>query len=84
MALWGDNMCIAIPGEIISIDGFYATVDTMGFKSKVYIELLQKPREGDYVLIHAGCGIQKIDKNYFYYLEDMFKCMLDGDVKTNE
>ena len=72
-------MCIAIPAEIISIQGVYADVDIMGVESKVYIGLIENPKEGNFVLIHAGCAIQKIDERYFYYLEDTFRAMLDGD-----
>lgn len=79
VVLWGDKMCIAIPGQITFIDGNYADVDTMGVESTVYIGLIENPREGDFVLIHAGCAIQKIDERYFYYLEDTFRVMLDGD-----
>lgn len=72
-------MCIAIPGQVIFIDGEYADVDIMGIESKVYIGLIENLREGDFVLIHAGCAIQKIDERYFYYIEDMFRDILDGD-----
>lgn len=72
-------MCIAIPGQITFINGSYADVDTMGIESKVYIGLIENPAKGDFVLIHAGCAIQKIDEGFFYYLEDTFKAMLDED-----
>lgn len=72
-------MCIAIPGQINFVNGSYAEVDTMGIESKVYVGLIQNPTKGDFVLIHAGCAIQKIDERYFYYLEDTFRVMLDGD-----
>lgn len=72
-------MCIAIPGEIVSIDGAYAAVDIIGVESEIYIGLLESPRKGDLILIHTGCAIQKIDERYFYYLEDTFRHMLEGD-----
>lgn len=72
-------MCIAIPGEIVSIDGAYAEVDIMGVESNIYIDLLESPRKGDLVLIHAGCAIQKIDERYFYFLEDTYRGIVDGD-----
>ncbi|MEA4961262.1 HypC/HybG/HupF family hydrogenase formation chaperone [Lutispora sp.] len=72
-------MCIAIPGEIISVEGAYAAVDIMGLENCIYIGLLDNPRKGDLILIHAGCAIKKIDERYFYYLEDTFKHMLEGD-----
>nr|WP_307897270.1 HypC/HybG/HupF family hydrogenase formation chaperone [Clostridium botulinum] len=52
-------MCIAIPGEIISIDRDYAITNTMGVESEVNIKLIENPCINDYVLIHAGCAIEK-------------------------
>ncbi len=66
-------MCIAIPGKIISIDGHYAVTNTMGVKNKVNISLIENPYIDDYVLIHAGCAIEKIDYQYFSYLENTIK-----------
>ena len=75
----GDYMCIAIPGQITFINGSYADIDTMGIESKVYVGLIENPTKGDFVLIHAGCAIQKIDEEYFYYLENAFQAILDED-----
>lgn len=72
-------MCIAIPGEIVSIDGAYGVADIMGLKSEIYLGLLESPRKGDLILIHAGCAIKKIDERYHYYLEDVFSHLLEGD-----
>jgi len=63
------KMCIAIPGKIVSIDGDYAITNTMGVESEVNVKLIEKPSINDYVLIHAGCAIEKIDYEYFSYLE---------------
>ncbi|AUM95648.1 TPA: HypC/HybG/HupF family hydrogenase formation chaperone [Clostridium botulinum] len=66
-------MCIAIPGKIISIDRDYAITNTMGVESEVNIKLIEKPCINDYVLIHAGCAIEKIDYEYFSYLEHIIR-----------
>ncbi|MBW2506167.1 MAG: HypC/HybG/HupF family hydrogenase formation chaperone [Deltaproteobacteria bacterium] len=55
-------MCVAIPSKIISKDGLLATVEVYGARRKVNLMLL--PEEagiGDYVLVHAGFAIQKVD-----------------------
>ena len=67
------KMCIAIPGKIVSIDGDYAITNTMGVESEVNVKLIEKPSINDYVLIHAGCAIEKIDYEYFSYLEHTIK-----------
>ncbi len=56
-------MCLGIPGKILSIsdDGTQALLDTMGLKSTAGLESLDEARPGEYVMIHAGQAIQKID-----------------------
>lgn len=53
-------MCLAIPGEILKIDGNSAKVELGGAERKVRLDLLKNVNEGDYVLIHVGYAIQVI------------------------
>jgi len=56
-------MCIAIPSRIVAIADQMATVDVHGARREVSLMLL--PDEAaidDYVLVHAGFAIQKIDQ----------------------
>ncbi|OQY60653.1 MAG: hydrogenase assembly protein HypC [Desulfobacteraceae bacterium 4572_88] len=56
-------MCLAIPSKIIEIENdSIATIDVDGVTRKVSILLLDDPRVGDYVIVHAGFAIQKIDE----------------------
>lgn len=55
-------MCLAVPGKIINIDSdARATVDMMGVWREISLRLLPHAQTGDYVLVHAGFGIQVID-----------------------
>ncbi len=55
-------MCLAVPSKIIEIDGYAATVDVMGLRKKISLMLLpDEPKIGDYVLVHAGFAINKIE-----------------------
>lgn len=56
-------MCLAIPSQIISIENTRAVVDVGGARRDVSILLLPDAvNVGDYVLVHAGFAIQKIDE----------------------
>lgn len=55
-------MCLAIPMKIEKIEGDYACVSADRLKARVNIALLSRPRKGDYVLVHAGVAIEKIDR----------------------
>ena len=56
-------MCVAVPVEILSIDGTTAVVDMSGVHRKVSIYLTPEAKVGDYVLLHAGFAIQVMDIN---------------------
>lgn len=70
-------MCLAVPAKIVTIDGMHAWVETMGVRQKVNIRLINSPIPGDYILIHAGFAIEKIDKEYFGFLNKTFNKMLE-------
>ena len=60
-------MCLAIPGkivEIVDIDNHIAKVDVGGVKRNVNIGMLgsDEARVGDYVLIHVGFAMSKVDE----------------------
>jgi len=56
-------MCLAIPGKIISIDKktHHAKVSFNGMEKDVNIEVVDV-KKGDYVIVHAGFAIEKLDE----------------------
>lgn len=55
-------MCVAVPCRLVEIDGQNGTAEIGGATLKVRLDLLDQPRVGDYVLIHAGFAIQSMDE----------------------
>ena len=55
-------MCLAMPSKIVEIENNMATIDVDGVRRKVSLLLLEDPRVGEYVIVHAGFAIQKIDE----------------------
>ena len=55
-------MCLAIPSKIVEIENNMGTIDVDGVKGKVSLLLLDDPKVGDYVIVHAGFAIQRIDE----------------------
>lgn len=55
-------MCLSIPARIISIEGSEAVASLGGSEVKVALDLLDKAEPGDYVLIHTGFAIEKINE----------------------
>lgn len=54
-------MCLGIPGKIIEIKGDTATIDVAGTRKDASLRLMEKAAIGEYVIIHAGFAIEKVD-----------------------
>ncbi|MGF7478303.1 HypC/HybG/HupF family hydrogenase formation chaperone [Campylobacter concisus] len=59
-------MCLSIPSKVIEIDeNNVATVETLGVTRKVSLDLIsEEVNVGEYVLIHVGYAMQKIDTQF--------------------
>lgn len=55
-------MCLSIPAKIISLEGNYATVSVDGAIFRAGIRLIENPVVGEYILLHAGFAIQKLNE----------------------
>jgi hydrogenase expression/formation protein HypC len=60
-------MCLAIPGliERVDLEGVIprmADVDFGGIKKQVCIDFLPGIKPGEYVIVHVGFALEKIDK----------------------
>jgi len=57
------DMCLAVPAEVVEVhDGEMATVDADGARAKVSVQLIDDVSVGDFVLVHAGFAIEKVDQ----------------------
>jgi hydrogenase expression/formation protein HypC len=55
-------MCLAIPVKVVKVKGTLAEVDMSGVKRQADIRFLENIKPGDYILLHAGFAIEKINK----------------------
>jgi hydrogenase expression/formation protein HypC len=55
-------MCLAIPAEVISIKDDKAILDIGGAQREASLVLLDEVKVGDYVIVHAGFAIQRMDR----------------------
>lgn len=68
-------MCLAIPLKIVSIKGKMGIGELGGVKRKVSLILLDKVKVGEYVLLHAGFAISKIETKEAEELLQLFREM---------
>jgi len=69
-------MCLAIPGKVIEINEKEASavIEYFGVKKKIYTPLMdEKINLGDYLMVHAGYAIGKIDPQEALYTLKLFE-----------
>ena len=83
-------MCLSIPSKVVEIYADnYATVDTMGVKRKVTLDLIaEEVKVGDYVLIHVGFALNKISTEEalesLKAYEEIVAAMNNGEIDEEE
>ncbi|NLD72034.1 MAG: HypC/HybG/HupF family hydrogenase formation chaperone [Chloroflexi bacterium] len=55
-------MCLAVPVRILSIDGDQGVVEIGGMEHTISLLLTPEACVGDYVLLHTGFAIQRLDR----------------------
>ncbi len=69
-------MCIAVPLEVVEIRGGIALARYGNSTREVHLDLLEGVGTGDYVLVHAGFAIEKLDKQEAEKTLALFKELL--------
>jgi hydrogenase expression/formation protein HypC len=55
-------MCLAVPAQLVKCRGTQATADLHGNRVEISTLLVPESREGDWVLLHAGFAIQRLNE----------------------
>ncbi|MGA8178514.1 MAG: HypC/HybG/HupF family hydrogenase formation chaperone [Desulfobacterales bacterium] len=55
-------MCLAIPSKIVKIENNMATIDVDGVRREASLLMIENPKLGDYVIVHAGFAISKLNE----------------------
>jgi hydrogenase expression/formation protein HypC len=55
-------MCLAIPSKIVKIENGLGTIDVDGVQRSASLILVEDAAVGDYVIVHAGFALHKIDE----------------------
>ena len=62
-------MCLAIPLQLIEINGSTAVGEALGMKREIRVDFIPEPKLGDYVIVHAGFAIERLGEEQA--LEDL-------------
>jgi hydrogenase expression/formation protein HypC len=55
-------MCLAVPMKILKIEGEKGIVEIGGVQREVGLQLLKDVKVDEYIIVHAGFAIQKLDE----------------------
>jgi len=55
-------MCLAVPARILEVKGNKGIVDFGGIRREINLSLVDNVKVGDYVLVHVGFAIQKLER----------------------
>ena len=55
-------MCLAVPLRLIEINGKDAVGEAMGMRRAVRVDFIPEPKIGDYVMVHAGFAIERLEE----------------------
>lgn len=69
-------MCLAVPMKLLEIgsDG-KAMAEVDGIRHAVDVSLLETPRTGQFVIVHAGYAIETLDEDRAREILDLFSAM---------
>jgi hydrogenase expression/formation protein HypC len=70
-------MCLGIPGKVIEINKNVAKVEVGGLLRDISLDLCPEVSLGDYVLIHTGFAIQRLDEEYAKETLDLLRQMAE-------
>ena len=66
-------MCLAVPLKLVEVNADGSGIgDFDGTRYRVDLALLDSPAVGDYVIVHAGFAIEKLDEGEANSLLDLF------------
>jgi hydrogenase expression/formation protein HypC len=71
-------MCLSVPGKIVKIKKNMARVDVGGILRDISLDLCPEASIGQYVLIHAGFAIQKVDEEEAKETLDLLRKMAES------
>ncbi len=71
-------MCLGVPGKVLEIQKTIATVDVGGFLREISLDLCPDVSVGEYVLIHTGFAIQKVDEEEAKETFELLKKMAEA------
>lgn len=76
-------MCLAVPGKVLEIDSnsqpLMGKVSFGGIQKQICLEWLPDVKVGEYVIVHVGFAISKVDEKEALETLEMFRQIEESD-----
>jgi len=73
-------VCLGVPGKVIDVNGWTATVDFWGVRKEVLLNIVDEPvAPGDYILNHVGFAIRRIPPESVAETLALYETLLNDD-----
>lgn len=78
-------MCLAVPLRLMEIRGDIGVVEMGGLRRRTNLSLVESPKVGDYVIVHAGFAISILDQQQAEETLDLItRCIEKADGSSLE
>jgi hydrogenase expression/formation protein HypC len=72
-------MCLSVPAKIVQVESNRAKAEVGGLLREISIDLCPEVAVGEYVLIHAGFAIQRLDEKEAKETLDLLKQLIQAE-----
>ncbi len=74
-------MCLAVPLKLVEINNKIGTIESGGIQKKVNLSLVENPKCGDFVVVHAGFAISIMNQEEAEKTLDIIRECLELEAK---
>lgn len=76
-------MCLGVPMELVElVDEERGVAELDGVRCEVSLPLIEEPKVGDYLIVHAGFAIERLDRDEADARIDLFRQL--GEMQRHE
>jgi len=72
-------MCLSVPMKVTQVQGHRGMADIGGMRRQIDLRFLEDVQVGDYVLVHAGFALQRLDHDQAEETLALLREILDSD-----
>jgi hydrogenase expression/formation protein HypC len=80
-------MCLAVPGQVMTIEDDplrTGKVSFAGVTKSVSLAMVPEAQVGDYVIVHVGFAISRLDEAAARRSLELYRAMAEGQARENE